>query len=88
MPNILLSYIQTITTNSPKIRKSGNELSELKIASLKLFATALILSNLPKYLSNKPLPKCFILALLYTDAKKKQLFAAGTKTQCIEQNSF
>ena len=28
--NILLSYIQTITTNSAKVRKSGNELVELK----------------------------------------------------------
>ena len=30
VPNLLLSYIQTITTDSPKIKKSGNELVELK----------------------------------------------------------
>ena len=59
VPNILLSYIQTIPTNSLKIRKSGNQLLELKIFQLKLSATSLIFSNLPKYLSNKLLLKCF-----------------------------
>ena len=59
MPNIFCHVFKALNTDSPNIKKSGNELVELKRFELKLSAIPLNFSNLPKYLSNKPFPKCF-----------------------------
>ena len=73
---IYLNYPYQFSENKRiEITKSENE---LKIARLKLSATPLIFSNLPKYMSNKPLLNVLIQAPLYTNAKK-ELFAAETK---------